>query len=79
VAETTVKILLSCRFRSNKKSVPMLMEGMSRNERFFQVRISSVLRFISFCELFTDSPSYYCDSEQNRSRGIGGFTRFVSP
>jgi hypothetical protein len=26
---------------------------------FFQVRISRVLRFISICDLFTDSPSYF--------------------
>jgi hypothetical protein len=25
---------------------------------FFQVRISLVLRFVSICDLFTDSPSY---------------------
>jgi hypothetical protein len=32
---------------------------MSRNKCFcFQVRISQVLRFISICDLFTDSPSY---------------------
>jgi hypothetical protein len=33
---------------------------MSRNKRFFQVRISRVLRFISKCDLFIDSPSYVC-------------------
>jgi hypothetical protein len=31
---------------------------MSRNERYFQVRISRVLRFISICVLFTNFPSY---------------------
>jgi hypothetical protein len=35
----------------------MLVEDMSRNKCFFQVRISHVLCFISICELFTDSPS----------------------
>jgi hypothetical protein len=31
------------------------------NTFFFQVRISRVLRFISICDLFTDSASYiYC-------------------
>jgi hypothetical protein len=25
---------------------------------FFQVKVSHVLRFISICDLFTDSPSY---------------------
>jgi hypothetical protein len=32
---------------------------MSRNKCFLQVRISHVLRFISICDLFTDSPSYF--------------------
>jgi hypothetical protein len=41
-------------------SVAMLVEDMSRNKCFFfQVRISHVLRFISFCDLFTDSPLQY--------------------
>jgi hypothetical protein len=31
---------------------------MSRNKCFSQVRISHVLRFISICDLFTDSSSY---------------------
>jgi hypothetical protein len=31
---------------------------MSRNKCFFRVRISHVLRFISNCDLVTDSPSY---------------------
>jgi hypothetical protein len=39
-------------------SVSMLVEDMSRNKCFLQVRISHVLRFISICDLFTDSPSY---------------------
>jgi hypothetical protein len=30
---------------------------MSRNKLFFQVRTVHVLRFISICDLFTDSPS----------------------
>jgi hypothetical protein len=29
-----------------------------RLKMFFQIRISHVLRFISICDLFTDSPSY---------------------
>jgi hypothetical protein len=36
----------------------MLVEDMSRNKCIFQVRISHVLRFISICGLFTDSPSH---------------------
>jgi hypothetical protein len=38
-------------------SVLMLMEDMSRNKCFSQVRITHVLRFIPICDLFTDSPS----------------------
>jgi hypothetical protein len=38
-------------------SVAMLVEDMSRNKCFSQIRISHVLRFISICDLFTDSPS----------------------
>jgi hypothetical protein len=34
----------------------MLVEDMSRNKCFYE--ISYVLRFISICDLFTDSPSY---------------------
>jgi hypothetical protein len=58
VAETTVKRLLCCGFswESNETSVSMLMEDMSRNKCFFQVRISLVLCFISLCDLFTDYP-----------------------
>jgi hypothetical protein len=36
----------------------MLVEDMSRNKCFYQVRISHLLRFISICDLITDSPSY---------------------
>lgn len=42
----------------------MLVEGTSRNKRFPQFRISNVLRFISVCTLFTDSPSYRCVSPE---------------
>jgi hypothetical protein len=31
---------------------------MSRNKCFSHVRISQVLRFISICDLFADSPLY---------------------
>jgi hypothetical protein len=35
--------------------------GYAENYTFFvKVRISHVLRFISICDLFTDSPSYMC-------------------
>jgi hypothetical protein len=61
VAETTAKRLLWCGFRSTGKAMGQvyqcLVEGMSRNKCFFQVRISPVLRFISICDLFTDSTS----------------------
>jgi hypothetical protein len=61
VAETTVKRLLCCGFRGSDNrctSVSMLVEDMSRNICFYQVRISHVLRFISIYDLFTDTPSY---------------------
>jgi hypothetical protein len=61
VAEITVKILLCCGFRRNGKAmgqVTILMEDMSRNKCFFQVRISHVSRLISISDLFTDSSSY---------------------
>jgi hypothetical protein len=35
----------------------MLVEDRSRNKCFFQVRISHVSRFISICDIFTDSES----------------------
>jgi hypothetical protein len=40
-------------------SASVLVEDMSRNKCFFQVGISHVLRFISICDLFTDSPLYF--------------------
>jgi hypothetical protein len=62
VVERTVKRLLRCGFWCTGKvidtSVSMLVEDTSRNKRFSQVRISNILRFISICDLFTDSPSY---------------------
>jgi hypothetical protein len=44
--------------KSDGTSVSMLVEDMSRNKCFFQVRISHVLRFVSICDLLTDSHSY---------------------
>jgi hypothetical protein len=35
---------------------------------FFQVRISHVLRFISICGLFTDTPSYLLTGKQNQGK-----------
>jgi hypothetical protein len=60
VGATTVKRLICCRFRrtdSDGTNVSMFVEDMSRNKRGFQVQISRVLRLISICDLFTDSPS----------------------
>jgi hypothetical protein len=59
VAETTAKRLLGCGFRRTGTGVSVLVEDMSRNKCFlFQVRISHDLRFISICDVFTDSPLY---------------------
>jgi hypothetical protein len=49
----------SAHWWSDGTSVSMLVEDVSRNKYFFQVRISHVLGFISICYLFTDSPSYF--------------------
>jgi hypothetical protein len=47
-------------WESDGTSVSELVEDMSRNKCFFfQVRISHVLRLMSICYLFTDSPSYF--------------------
>jgi hypothetical protein len=48
----------STHWQSDGTDVSMLVEDMSRNKRFFQVRISHVLRCVSIYDLFTDSPSY---------------------
>jgi hypothetical protein len=49
VAETTVK-------RLDGTNVSKLVENMSKNKCFFfQVRIPYILRFISICDLLTDS------------------------
>jgi hypothetical protein len=59
VADTTVKIILCCRFqRTSKVMGQVSVEDMSRNKCFFLFRISHVLCFISICDLFTDSYSY---------------------
>jgi hypothetical protein len=64
VAETAVKRHLCCGFQNTGKAmgqVSMLVEDILRNKCFFQVRISRVLHFISICDLFTDSPSYFSE------------------
>jgi hypothetical protein len=38
----------------------MLVDDIPRNKSFSQVWISRVLRFISICDLLTDSTSYQC-------------------
>jgi hypothetical protein len=59
VAETTVKNFYAAGFDIDGSSVSVLVEDMSRNKCFSQVRISNVLRFISIFDLrvFTGSPS----------------------
>jgi hypothetical protein len=63
VAETTVKRLINCGFRSTDKAMEQVYQCWWRVCReiyvSFQVRISHVLRFIFICNLFTDSPSYH--------------------
>jgi hypothetical protein len=49
---------VSTRWYSDGTSVSALVEDISRNKWFSQIRISYVLRFISICDLFTDSPAY---------------------
>jgi hypothetical protein len=61
VAETTVKRLLCCGFRRTNKAMGHMYQSwwrICREIHFFRVRISHVLRFISICDLFTDSPFY---------------------
>jgi hypothetical protein len=60
VAETTVKRLLYGWFRRTGKAMGQVYQcwwrGYVEKLFFFQVRISRVLRFISICNVFTDSP-----------------------
>jgi hypothetical protein len=61
VTETTVKRLLCCGFRRTGKAMGHVYQCWRRicreiNVFLFQVQISHVLRFISICDLFTDSP-----------------------
>jgi hypothetical protein len=62
VTETSVKWLLCCGFRRIGKAMGQVYQCWWRICRqinvSFQVRISHVLRFISICDLFTDSPPY---------------------
>jgi hypothetical protein len=63
VAETTDKRLLCFGFRRTGKTMGQVYQCWLRICReinvSFQVRIPYVLRFISICDLFTDSPSYF--------------------
>jgi hypothetical protein len=62
VTETTVKRLLCGGFRRTGKAMGQVCQcwwGICREINIsFQVRISHVLRFISICNLFTNSSSY---------------------
>jgi hypothetical protein len=65
VAETTVKRLLCCGFQRTGKMMGQLYRCLwriSRERIFFQFRISHILRFISICDLFTDSPLHFNSS-----------------
>jgi hypothetical protein len=68
VAGTTIKRRLCCGFRRTGKAMGQVYQCWWRICRelsvFFQVRISHVLRFISICDLFTDSNSYIKQSFQ---------------
>jgi hypothetical protein len=70
VAETTVKTLLCCGFQRTGKAIGHVYQrwrGICREINVFvQVQISYVLRFISICYLFSDSPSYQVDSLEFR-------------
>jgi hypothetical protein len=62
VAETRVKRLLYCGFRRTGKAMRQVYQCLWRTCReicvfFFKFRILRVLRFISICDLFTDSLS----------------------
>jgi hypothetical protein len=63
MAETTVKRLLCCGFQHTGKAMGQGYQCWWRICReikcFFQVQILHVLHFISICDLFTDSPSYF--------------------
>jgi hypothetical protein len=61
VAETTVKRLVCCGFRSTGKAVGhvCLCWWICRECFFFQVRILHVLRLLSICDFSTESPSYF--------------------
>jgi hypothetical protein len=63
VAETTAKRILFSGFRSTGKAMGLVYQCWWRIRRqikvsILQFRISHVLRFISICDLFADSPSY---------------------
>jgi hypothetical protein len=73
VAETTVKNFYAAGFDALVNygtSVSMLVEDMSRNKCFFKVLLSHVLRFISICDLFADSPSYNIPTNYNTEPNI---------
>jgi hypothetical protein len=55
--KTTCTLQVSTHWQSDGTGVSMLVADMSRNKCFSQFRISHVLRFIYFCDQYTDSPS----------------------
>jgi hypothetical protein len=61
VTEKTAKTLLCCGFGHIGKAMGQVYQCCWRiyGEMFFQVRISHVLSFVSICDLFTDSLSYF--------------------
>jgi hypothetical protein len=58
-SQKTSVLRASTHWWSDGTSISMLVEDMSRNARYFQVRISHVLHFISLCDIFTDFPLYW--------------------
>jgi hypothetical protein len=70
MAETTVKRLLYYGFQRTGKAMEQLYQCWWRLYReinvFFLVGLSHVLRFISICDLFTDSHTFNCTSNAVR-------------
>jgi hypothetical protein len=58
-SQKTSMLPVSTHWQSDVASLSVLVEDMWRNKCFFQVRISHVSRFISICDLFTDSRNLY--------------------
>jgi hypothetical protein len=82
VAETTVERLLRCGFRRTGKPTGQVYQCRwwicQEINVFFQVRISHFLRFISICDLFTDSPSYLHSVHWTEHEGVGHLSAYLS-